>query len=136
MSISPAQPTDRLLDPGIASVIFAPRPQNYTLTSVTAQLRLADAIAFESLVEQDPLVTRRVLDNLRRAGPDLQDLICEYLKGFLETSFTTTTIELPTEVIREAEPVPSRRYPFASRLNLLGPPVEGLSFDLDDLSEE
>jgi hypothetical protein len=139
MSTNQAELCGRLSDPSLASVIFAPRPENYTLssTSVTTQVRLGDAIVFESLVEQDPLVTRRVLENLRRAGRDLQVLASEYMRGFLETSFTTATMEHPSEVMpAELERVPGRKFPFASHLNLLGSPVEGLSFDLDEFSED
>lgn len=139
MSTNQAELWGRFSDPSIASVIFAPRPENYTLssTSVTIQVRLGDAIVFEALAGQDPVLTRRVLENLRRAGPDLQALVSEYMRGFLETSFTTTTMELPSEDMpAELERVPGRKFPFASHLNLLGSPVEGLSFDLDEFSEE
>jgi hypothetical protein len=59
------------------------------------------------------------------------------MKSFLQTSFTTATMELPSEDMpADLEHVPFRKFPFASHLNLLGSPVEGLSFDLDEFSEE
>lgn len=140
MSTNQEELCGRLSDPTIASVIFAPRPENYALssTSVTIQVRLGDAIVFESLAGQDPVLTRRVLENLRIAVPALQALVSEYMKSSLDTSFTTTmTLEPPIEDMSTGhEGVPCRKFPFASHLNLIGSPVEGLSFDLDEFSEE
>ena len=129
--------TDRLADSTVCSVIFAPRPENYTLSSATTPMRFADAINFESLIEQNEFVARRLLQIMNRAAPELQNLIAEYLRDYLETSFTTLTVKLPSEIVHyQVERVPSRTFPSASHLNLVGPPVEGLSFDLDDLLEE
>lgn len=129
--------TDRLSDPSVCSVIFAPRAENYTLTSATTPMRFADAINFESLVEQNELVKLRLLRNMERAAPELQILIAEYLGDYLETSFTTLTLKLPSDIVhRELERIPGRSFPFASHLNLVGPPAEGLSFDLDDFLKE
>jgi hypothetical protein len=100
-------------------------------------MRFADAINFESLIEQNEFVARRLLQIMNRAAPELWNLIAEYLRDYLETSFTTLTVKLPSEIGHyQVERVPSRTFPFASHLNLVGPPVEGLSFDLDDLLEE
>jgi len=126
----------RLSDPSITSVIFAPKPQNHMLSSVTTRLPIAEGVTLDSILDQDELVTRRIADHLRRLAPDIQTLITVFLQDYFETSFMTPPIKLPGEIARIApERVPSRAFPFASHLNLLGPAVEGLSFDLDDFVE-
>jgi len=123
MSYAAVPPSDRLSDPSITTVIFAPRPQNYMLSS-------------EAILDQDELVTRTIAEHFRRLAPDIQTLITVFLRDYFETSFMTPPIKLPGEIARiEPEGVPARAFPFASHLNLLGPAVEGLSFDLDDFEE-
>jgi hypothetical protein len=59
------------------------------------------------------------------------------LRDYLETSFTTATLKLPSEMASpEAKRVPARQFPFARHLNLLAlPTVEGLHFDPDEFVE-
>ena len=136
MSYAAVPLSGRLSDPSITSEIFAPRPQNYMLSSVSTQLRIAESVTPEAILDQDELVTRTIAERLRRLAPDIQTLIAVFLRDYFETSFMTPPIKLPGEIARiEPEGVPARAFPFASHLNLLGPAVEGLSFDLDDFQE-
>lgn len=125
------------LPSSISTIISFPRPQNYTLSSVTVEAKLAEAVGLEALTDPSGFVTRRMFENIRRLGPGLQELLVAYLRDYLETSFTTTTLKLPNEMASpEARRVPARHFPFARHLDLLAlPTVEGIFFDPDEFVE-
>jgi len=129
--------TERLPGPAVYSVISAPAYYNCAATSVTTKMRLADTIPLKSLMQFDDFVKRRLVENVERAAPELRRILATYLRGYFEQWFTTATIRLPSEMaIANWEPVPTRKFPFASHLNLLAlPEVEGALFDPDDLIE-
>lgn len=123
----------RLTDPAITSVIFAPRLQNYNLLSVTIEEQVPEEIAFECLVFPDELLKGKVFENISRA---VWKNISQYLHEYLTTAYTSVTLEpvayLSTSAI---EGIPARAFPFASHLDLLSSPTEGLLFDADDFVE-
>lgn len=129
----------RFSNPSVVSVIFAPRPQNYTLSSTTTNVRFADAIAVERLIDPKALLAHRVFESFQRwSKAELRVLVSEYLQEYLETSFTATTLRLPSEIAlssRQAA-VPTRTFPASAHFNLLQlPEVEGMLFDTDDFDE-
>jgi hypothetical protein len=137
MNDAASSTTGRFGDPTLCSVIFAPRPQNYTLSSVTAEGRITEGLGLEALRDPGVFVTRRMFENMRRLGPELRELFARYLRDYLETSFTTATLNLPIEVaFPGAGRVPARSFPFVDHLDLLALPTEeGMSFDPDDFVE-
>ena len=121
----------------LCSVIFAPAPQNYTLSSVTNEMDFGEAIALEVLTNPEAFVTGRMFESVRRLGPELKELFRTYLRDYCETSMIMSSLMAPTKVSsQKTEQVPARRYPSSTHLNLLTlPTVEGLSFDPDDFVE-
>lgn len=122
--------TGMMSDPSICSVIFAPSPQNSTLTAITTKVRLTEAM----VADPDDFVKRRMVENVRRAAPEVRGVLAEYLRDYLEKWFTVTTLNLPSRAPRmQVEAVPGRNFPFASHFNILSlPEVEGVFFDPDD----
>jgi hypothetical protein len=124
----------RLSDPIVTSPIFAPRPENYALSSVGAQEPALDAVALECLMQFEEPAKQRVLDRIRMAA--WQKLVAEYLRGYLQTSVTAPASSLPSELRTVGRlQIPGRTFPFASHLNLLESPIEGLVIDLDEFLE-
>lgn len=130
------QDRTRLSAPSVVSVIFAPRSDNYTLLSVSTRQRVSEAIALECCVQPDERVRRRVFENLRRIVSSEPQVVADYLREYLNTSYTTAILTLPTEIaIGQLDAVPARTFPFSTHLNLLSSPEEGLFFDPDDFAE-
>ena len=126
----------RLAAPSVASVIFAPRPENYTLLSVSTRQRMSEAIALECFVQLDDSVRRRIFDNLRRVVWSDPGVLVDCLHEYANTACTTATLTLPADVVPgQIEAVPARTFPFATHLNLLDSPTEGVFFDPDDFIE-
>ncbi len=122
----------RLLDPLIASVIFAPVARNYALSSVTASGGMNEAVAFEWMVAQDDDTMEQILrshfEEVKRFVAALcgqSELVA--IRGY-GSAITTSAVLLPQ--------VPSRNFPFAGHFDLLAlPVVEGIGFDVDDFVE-
>ncbi|HME01234.1 MAG TPA: hypothetical protein VKM93_28465 [Terriglobia bacterium] len=125
----------RLVDPLIASVIFAPAASNYALSSVTASADKGEAMAFEWMVAQDDDTMEQILRSRWRDLEEVKRFVAA-LCGQLEfgtaagygSAVTTSPAALPQ--------VPSRNFPFMGHFNLLAlPVVEGMNFDADDFVE-
>ncbi len=123
----------RFSDPSISSVIFAPRPENHTLSVVTGNVRLMDAIVCDAMMEPEEVHTRRIFENIRMAGPELRKLIAEFMGDYIQVALTTATLRLPSEeTIARVEPAPGITPNYASHLDLLSSPTEGIFIDADD----
>ena len=120
----------RLSDPGIASVIFAPVPCNYTPSAVTTSAGLTAAFAFEWPTDEEKELFSYALRNRWRDVVEIQRLIAALLGQGLET-VTGIVATIPC-----ASKVPAREFPFIRHLDLLALPiVEGMIFDVEDFAE-
>lgn len=125
----------RLSDPLIASVIFAPTARNYTFSSVTASADMSGALALEWMMEQEESVIEQILKSRRCDGREIEQFIqaCyQQFGGPIGQGYgaaITTSMSAPARV-------PARSFPFLGHFDLLArPPVEGMSFDVDDFVE-
>ncbi len=125
---------ERLRDPSIASVIFAPTQQNFTLLSSATEPAAPERIAMECLVHTGESLPREILETYKMAT--LWAHFSQYLREHMTTSSTTKTLVLPSEGAQlPIEEVSARTFPFASHIDLLSKPIEGLLFDADDFDE-
>jgi hypothetical protein len=130
------QQSTRLADPSIVSVIFAPKLKNYTALSVNLNESSADWAALDCFVEADQILGRNIYENLGKAIRKNALLISECLRMNYSGNSTTISFSLPGILpLTSDEGVPARNYPFASHIDLLSSPVEGLDFDADDFYE-
>jgi len=135
MTASAIQTRERLSIPSVASIIFAPKPANYNLLSVSAKASTPEAI-FEFFVQPGETLTRRIRENIRRAVFDNPGIILDCFREYGSNSCATIIQTLPTDFASAlAEQVPARTFPFATHLNLLASPEEGWFFDPDALLE-
>ncbi|MBI1956133.1 MAG: hypothetical protein HYS38_07035 [Acidobacteria bacterium] len=135
MTANAIQTAERLSIPSVASIIFAPKPENYDLLSFCAKTSTPEAI-LEFFVQPDEKLTRRILENFRRAIIDNPGIVLDCLREYGSSSCATVTQTLPTNfALALAEQVPARTFPFATHLNLLASSEEGWFFDPDALLE-
>jgi len=121
--------TARFADPSIATVIFAPKPQNYTLASVSFDDISLEALCPECWIAEE-LPRQQVLSGFDWA--QLEWLTSEYLRKCIKV-LTTTSVSVPCETETLAfSAVPARTYPFATHLSLLGGTVEGVFVDPEE----
>jgi len=127
---SPTQSPTRMSDPSVTSAIFAPKAQNQTLLSVLLAADPSDALALESWFDPDQRLPRQGVFE----GPGwahLEQIISEYLRNYFAVVARGTAVTVSTESTRQHS-VPSRTFPFATHLNLLGGTGEGLFVEPDD----
>ena len=131
MGAHEVNPTGRLSDPSITSVIFAPRPQNYTLSCVSAKDDPLEALGLEFWMNPEEIRAQSLLASLR--WTKLERMISDCLTDFFRGTLSQVAIALPGEVvITGPRIIPERTFPFASHLDLLGETIEGVFINPDD----
>lgn len=123
--------SSRFSDPSVASVIFAPRAQNYTLASVTFDQGVLEALGLDYWLNPEELPRQKFLTGL--GWTRIEWLISEYLRNYFEGPRTGVAVTSTIQHSQGAQHiVPSRAYPFATHLDLLGGGDEGIFVDPDD----
>jgi len=128
-----SSPIARLADPSVATVIFAPKPQNNTLASVSFDEAFQEALGPQCWMDPSEPPRQRILGGFD--WDQLEWLTSEYLRNMVR-AWTASLTSIPQESrtsVRES--VPARRFPFATHFSLLGGTVEGLFVDPDESSE-
>jgi hypothetical protein len=122
----------RLIDPSVASVIFAPRQVGYLTYSAGSELKLGDLIRGFASTEEAPAVDL-VLKADRLTGWEKRELLLRFLPCLTETSVTTKSYR---GAFAPGLVIPDRKWPSKSHFNILALPVrEWMSLDLDDFAE-
>lgn len=124
----------RVSDPSIASIIFAPRAQNYTLASVILDALSEQTSGLDYWLDPEELPRQKMLTGI--GWTRLEWIVSEYLRNYyiaLESDVAVTVGGRLAE--RGTEVIPQRTFPFGSHLNLLGGGDEGIFVDPDESVE-
>jgi len=125
----------RLPDALIASVIFAPSASNCTLSSVTADVGIGEALTLEWMMAQEGDTVDQALRSRWRDVEEVKRFVSALCEQFDAARTRVYGPALTMSTVLRPE-VPARTFPFAGHFDLLAlPVVEGISFDVDDFVE-